>query len=709
MAGSTSRLRNRILLLGTPVAAAVIAAITFLTTQNTTTQMERSIADRLTGDAVRAANIVTLYLRERRDDAQTLAALPSVVAAARAASTQVEAQGLGRIAIDTLEVQFANNRTLGGGPALRTFLVAVRDGSDFAEIFFTERNGLNVEATNQTSDFVQRDEEWWQVAAQDGTHESPPQFDESAGVIALENSVAIAEPADGSLLGVLKAVVQISRLAMLLDLGTENLEIEVVDSTGSILVTADASRLLTMTANASDIPRTSQPVVTRVTDPSGEEQLVASVPADNGRWWILARQSVRTALAPVATVRQSSFVTSGILLLLAVVVLATLTRWLDKRVTTPVRAAGAVARRVAAGDLSASTTVGDQTDDEVFELLTSVDAMVRALGNLVGAIRNSAEESAAMAEQISASTQEMTASTQEMARTCQHLSTQAAEQAALIQQTSKDAKQILEVASRLADGTRNAATRNTALKTVAEHHRTGLIKSTEELAKLSDDIRRAVEEAQALAEMSEEIQKFSTQAKGIAAQTNMLSLNASIEAARAGAEGGEGRGFAVVADEVRKLATQAARAASMTSDTVTRVLSTVNNVRSRLDGIAQGSSYVESVARAAADGLQEVAEAAAVNSTWTNETSKAAGQARKHVAEITTQLESISSQTETFLAAAEQIAASAQEQTASTEEIAGSAAQLAGVSERLTSDVATFRVRAHSPAAIAPPEDQPGG
>ena len=708
MAGSTSKLRRTILLLGAPFAVVVVGLITFLTTSNTTAEMERSITDGLIEEAARASSVVTQYLRERRADVHAMTQIPSVITAARDAGNQVATRGLDRLSIAVLEDRFASNRTLGGGEALRDFMLRFRDQSDFAEIFFTEQNGFNVEATNQTSDFVQSDEEWWQRALADGSFQGEPAFDQSAGVVALEYSSAIVDPSDGTTLGVLKGVVQLSRLATLLQLtavGGNETRIEVVDSLGRLVVSEDDIRQLAITDGAAAIPRGSQPDAVTITTADGQSELVASVPTDGGRWFVLARELAVTARAPVAAVRQSAYVTGGLLLAFALAALIAVTNWLDNRITKPVQAAGAVARRVAAGDLSVGTITDEGRHDEVHDLLSSVDAMVRSLSSLVGTIHTSAVDCATMAGQISASTQQMTASTQEMAKTSQHLSVEAAEQTNMIQETSEGASRILEMASKLAEGTKTAATRNTALRTVADHHRHLLLQGSEQLAQLTDDIGRGAEEAQALAEMSEEIQKFVAQAKAIAAQTNMLSLNASIEAARAGASGGEGRGFAVVADEVRKLAAQAGRAAAVTSETVGKVLTTVHSTRDRLQGIAEGNTSVQEVARSAAVGLKEVAEAAATNSAWTDETSAAADTARQLVAEITTRLKEISDRTEAFLVAAEEIAASAQQQTASTEEIASSAAQLAAVAERLTADVSSFRLRSGPVGSMSGPSD----
>src|SRR5205809_6483593 len=100
---------------------------------------------------------------------------------------------------------------------------------------------------------------------------------------------------------------------------------------------------------------------------------------------------------------------------------------LHRTVTEPVRAAGAIASRVAGGDLSVTVATYRTEATEVSDLLSSVHSMVVALRRLVGAIRAAADEAAAMATEISASTEEMSASTEEMSATCQDLTKRAAE------------------------------------------------------------------------------------------------------------------------------------------------------------------------------------------------------------------------------------------------------------------------------------------
>jgi methyl-accepting chemotaxis protein len=352
-------------------------------------------------------------------------------------------------------------------------------------------------------------------------------------------------------------------------------------------------------------------------------------------------------------------------------------------------AAGAIASRVAGGDLSVTVSTHRAETTEVGELLSSVHSMVVALRRLVGAIRTAADEAAAMASEISASTEEMSASTQEMAATSQDLSRRAGEQAQLVRAAADDAARILQIGVRLAQGADEAVRRNAGLSALARKHKDVLDQSTVQLAQLADEVQKGAVEAEALAKASAEIQRFVVQTKSVATQTNMLALNAAIEAARAGPQG---RGFAVVADEVRKLASVAAAAAGDTADTVRGVLTRVQGTRDRLVRLAQVAASVREAAQSAAQGLGAVAGEADANASWSGEIAQSAAEMKNLVEEIANRLGAVTQQTDTLLASAEELAASGQEQSASTEEIAASANRLAEAADKLTGAVKSFRL-----------------
>jgi methyl-accepting chemotaxis protein len=329
----------------------------------------------------------------------------------------------------------------------------------------------------------------------------------------------------------------------------------------------------------------------------------------------------------------------------------------------------------------------------------ALGSMIASLTRLVGSIRLASADSAALAEEISASTEQMTASTQEVAGTTSDLTERAGAQARLVREVADDAAKILAIAQELAAGSLQAAERNAALVRLARSHREQLGASTATLDTLGEEITRGAEEAVALERAAEEIGGFLAQARAIARQTHMLALNASIEAARAGAEG---RGFSVVADEVRKLATQASRSATSTGEAVTSIVAKVHQARNRLLRLGAGGQTAREAAQQAMAGLDTVTTEAEANDAWTRGISESATEVRELVQGIAGRTRDISAATEDYAAAAQEIAAAAEELNASTEEIAASANQLADAAIRLTGAVGNFNLEGSTATYMVP-------
>ena len=398
-------------------------------------------------------------------------------------------------------------------------------------------------------------------------------------------------------------------------------------------------------------------------------------------WLFYGREHPGTGFWPATMGAMAVFLVFGGLVVMFVV------SWSVRNVLRPLWNTVVVASRVAQGDLTvAITSTGSRDADG---LTYAVGTMLKQLRGLVGAIRSSAQEAAAMAQQISSSTQQMSASTQEVSGTCNDLTDRATRQAALVRAASEDAGKILAIAEALAGSASEAASRNAALAKLARDHRDELDQSTAGLQRLAEEIARGAEEAVALAAASEEIEKFVTQTKAIARQTHMLALNAGIEAARAG---DEGRGFAVVAEEVRKLAGQAAAAATETSETVRAVVTRVSAARERLMRLAQEGQAARETAHKAAEGLARVASEANQTDEWGRQISRSSGEVRTLIEGIAGRIQEVSSGTEDVAAAAQEIAASAQELSASTEQVAGSAHALSETAQGLFGQVGKFKV-----------------
>jgi len=694
MAIKSQQLRQSFLISGSGIAVLLVAFVAWLTSSRVGRVLEQQADVRGRDVATRVAAIVSQYLKERRREVVALASLPQLGSLVRQAGGDVTSRGLDRLPIPDLERMFSATRQLGGDAALRDYLRAYTNAtiSDLSEIIVTESHGLNVVTSGRASDFVQRDEIWWQ-RAHEGLYEGEATFDSSTGAASLEIVVPITAPRVREPIGVVKAVFGLDRLTALL--GTEELAgrayLEVVDGHGDVLVSKDPNLVLLPVPDKDRIPLGAEPASARITTNRGEEQLVVSVPANQGEWWVLHREPTATAFATARSTQRAVWLGALLVAAIAVGALFWLSQRLGRLVTEPVLAAGAIASRVAGGDLSVTVSTRRAEATEVAELMSAVHSMVVALRRLVGAIRAAADEAAAMATEISASTEEMSASTQEMASTSQDLSKRAGQQSQLVRAAADDAARILQIAAKLAQGADEAARRNADLSALARRHKDGLDQSTARLATLADEVAKGAKEAEALAQATEKIQTFVAQTKAVATQTNMLALNAAIEAARAGPQG---RGFAVVADEVRKLASVAAAAAGETADTVRGVLTRVQATRDRLVRLAEGGAEVREASQTAAQGLATVAGEADANDSWSREIAQSAGELKSLVEEIANRLGSVATETDSLLASAEELAASGEQQSASTEEIASSANQLAEAADRLTGAVKSFRLLA---------------
>jgi methyl-accepting chemotaxis protein len=691
-------------------ALVVLLGIGLLSARGARSALQRLADQRGTEVAHRAAELVSTYIRERHREIDRIAVDPFVVRAATDAGQSVVARRLDRLTPEALERMFAGTGQIGGTPDLARYFAAYPEGSDFTDVALIERHGLTVLASSRPNRVAHTDDALWTQAMAEGAAETSPAIDSSTGSVTVRYAVAVRPAPTARPIGVIEAVYQLDRLGWLLtgDLGDSSY-LQLVSERGDLLFgPEDASERQVPQDRALYDPDNPQ---RSVLGTDRGEELVVTVPASRGRfpanqahYWIVFHQPTAVAYALAGTVQRDVWVVAVLVFILAALAMWWLGRWLDRRIVAPVRAAGAIAGRVAGGDLSAVEVTAHTQTGEVGDMMSAVQTMVQALQGLVGAIRTTSDEAAAMAAEISAATEQMSASTEEMTSTTQELTRRAAEQAQLVRAAAQDSASILQIATALAGGAEDSVRRNGELASLARHHKEMLNQSTAQLARLAEEVERGALDAEALRSSAAEIQKFVGQAKAVATQTNMLALNAAIEAARAGPQG---RGFAVVADEVRKLASLAAAAATETADTVTGVLNRVAATRDRLQRLAQTGVVAREAAQTAAAGLATVSGEAEANDAWSQEIATSAGEVRRLVDEIAARLTAVAQGTDGLLASAQEIAASSQQQAASTEEIASSANQLAEAADHLQETVKTFRITAEEGEEVEPPSSPP--
>ncbi len=118
----------------------------------------------------------------------------------------VKQSNLDRLSISQLEQKFATTKLLKPNQKLNDYLRRIVKISGLEVIFYTDRNGFNIAYSNPPSDFVQRDETWWQKGKSETQWLSAPEFDESANIFGFQLVQAIKDPKTGEFLGVIKAL-----------------------------------------------------------------------------------------------------------------------------------------------------------------------------------------------------------------------------------------------------------------------------------------------------------------------------------------------------------------------------------------------------------------------------------------------------------------------------------------------------------------------
>lgn len=487
---------------------------------------------------------------------------------------------------------------------------------------------------------------WYAEAiASGGLVWTDPYVDTGSGKLVVTAAAPVYSPGDSRAVGVVGIDVTLDSLSAILSnrrVGQEGFLV-LVDQQGLILAHREPQKVGTLVE--ADLEAAQK----MLNEPSGEfnyrdpdERFMAFSTIDRTGWSLGAVISYNEANVHIQDQLRRTLII-GLVLLLSGFAIGSL--FANRILINPVLRLASAAENIGRGDFTTEVTLVSK--DELGDLANTFKKLQHDLGVLIGEVKAASGTTADLSTVVSRSSQEISASTQQVAAT-----------------TSEFAGSV----QKLSDHVQNIDQDGVSVRSLAQEGQELITKAVDQMQTIEDSFDILHQSVGQLSVQSTEIGKITDLIRDISEQTNLLALNAAIEAARAGEQG---RGFAVVADEVRSLAEQSAVAtgqiAGLLREVHTQISRVINGANDSIIEIKTGSSSV----KIAGEAFEKIGRA---------------------VENISIRIKEVAVYALELSSGSEQMAAATEEQAATLQEITSSANDLAEQAEVLRELTEKFKI-----------------
>ena len=456
------------------------------------------------------------------------------------------------------------------------------------------------------------------------------------------------------------------------------------------------------------------------TDPfTGKDAIVAYAPVATGNWGFLISAPTDEVLADAHRLRNLLLIAGGVLLLIVALAIT----GVAARITKPLKGFVTSLRSLAQHDVAdlrdgmTAMAEGDLTKtietttepvpitsaDEIGQASETMNELIDSTRDSVAAYERSRGELSSLLGGVTASADRVTAASRDMASTSEETGRAVGEIANAVGEVASGAERQVrmvesarELTESVGDRVRDSAQQAQETAAAADRAREialagvdGADEAVDVMRTVRDSSAGVRDTMQGLAGRSEQIGGIVATITAIADQTNLLALNAAIEAARAGEQG---RGFAVVADEVRQLAEESQTAAASISTLIGEIQSETERA---VHAVEEGAQRGETAMEIAASTRQRYSDIGEVVDEVNARVAAIAAQVQQvadEAARVQHEMSEVASVAEESSAASQQVSASTEQTSAATQQVAASAQELADTAAALDRLVKGFQL-----------------